>query len=473
VSSNSAGCGGGCALGGGLVNDTEVGGHGTVSVTTSTFSGNSVDYGGGAIYNDGESSGHATLSVNGCTFSGNTAPTVGGGIYNDGLQGSATLVIGDTILVSGATGVNIYNVYMGQVISHGYNLSSDAGGGTLTNATDRVNTNAMLGPLQDNGGPTFTHALSAGSPAIDAGNRDAIPALGLDVDQRGLPRPSAGSVTNAAGGDGSDIGAFEVQPPNTPPGSNVSTELEGGDSTPGGVTVTFSNVTASGNTTLTTSTNGPALPGGFQLGTPPTYYDISTTATYTGRVTVCINYGNVSFPNANKLKLLHYDNTANQWVNVTTSKDTVNHIICGLVSSLSPFVVTEDDNSADLRLAINGVKSASKGNTLVTYTITVTNSGPDAASSAVVTDPVPSGTTFVSASANKGSLNTPAVGGTGTVTWSVGDLLNSGTAAAQISVTVAVKGKSSITSTATVTSDTFDPNPANNTATVRVSTKGK
>jgi uncharacterized repeat protein (TIGR01451 family) len=194
---------------------------------------------------------------------------------------------------------------------------------------------------------------------------------------------------------------------------------------------------------------------------------------YAGPVEVCINYSDISFPNENKLKLLHYDSAAGKWVNVTTSKDTVNHIICGSVSSLSPFVIAEDDSTADLRLTMNGVKSASKGNTLVTYTITVTNSGPDAASSVVVTDPVPSGTTFVSASANKGSLNTPAVGGTGTVRWSVGDLLSSGTAAAQISVTVAVKGKSTITDTATVTSDTFDPNPANNTATVSVSTKGK
>ena len=55
----------------------------------------------------------------------------------------------------------------------------------------------LLGPLQDNGGPTFTHALLAGSPAIDAGNDGAAPA----TDQRGTSRPQ---------GLFSDIGAFEV-----------------------------------------------------------------------------------------------------------------------------------------------------------------------------------------------------------------------------------------------------------------------
>jgi hypothetical protein len=63
---------------------------------------------------------------------------------------------------------------------------------------------AILGPLQNNGGPTQTHALLSGSPAIDAGNpggcRDEFGAL-LTTDQRGFPRRAAGC----------DIGAFELQ----------------------------------------------------------------------------------------------------------------------------------------------------------------------------------------------------------------------------------------------------------------------
>src|SRR5436190_2167770 len=68
----------------------------------------------------------------------------------------------------------------------------------------------MLGPFQDNGGPTFTHALLPGSPAIDKGKNFN----GSTTDQRGLPRTfDDPTVSNATGGDGTDIGAFEVQPP--------------------------------------------------------------------------------------------------------------------------------------------------------------------------------------------------------------------------------------------------------------------
>jgi hypothetical protein len=62
----------------------------------------------------------------------------------------------------------------------------------------------LLGPLQDNGGPTWTHALLPGSPALDAGHSG-----GLATDQRGGAR-AVHSITNTLPGDGSDIGAFEA-----------------------------------------------------------------------------------------------------------------------------------------------------------------------------------------------------------------------------------------------------------------------
>jgi len=79
--------------------------------------------------------------------------------------------------------------------------------GTTTGNITGVDPN--LGPLKDNGGPTFTHALVAGSPALDKGA-----SFGAITDQRGLPRPfDDPAIPNAAaGGDGADIGAFEVQP---------------------------------------------------------------------------------------------------------------------------------------------------------------------------------------------------------------------------------------------------------------------
>src|SRR5262249_38243355 len=92
------------------------------------------------------------------------------------------------------------------VFSLGYNLSSDSGGGALTNSGDIVNSQAQLGPLQDNGGPTFTPAPSCGSPAIDQGKNF----LKLAPPQPGAPRTfEIAGITNALGGDGTDIGAVE------------------------------------------------------------------------------------------------------------------------------------------------------------------------------------------------------------------------------------------------------------------------
>lgn len=111
------------------------------------------------------------------------------------------------------------------IVSLGHNLLDDAPAGVAAHAAatgDLRNTNPLLGPLADNGGPTPTHALLAGSPAIDAGDSP------LATDQRGFFRPvDLAAVPNAAGGNGSDIGAFEAF--SSPlPGALVAT---GGEST--------------------------------------------------------------------------------------------------------------------------------------------------------------------------------------------------------------------------------------------------
>jgi hypothetical protein len=86
-------------------------------------------------------------------------------------------------------------------------MSSD-GTCNFHNSGDRNNTNPMLGPLQNNGGPTQTMALPSGSPAIDAGNpigcTDNTGHL-LTTDQRGFPRPDNEDT------GGCDMGAYESQ----------------------------------------------------------------------------------------------------------------------------------------------------------------------------------------------------------------------------------------------------------------------
>jgi len=101
------------------------------------------------------------------------------------------------------------------------------------------------------------------------------------------------------------------------------------------VTLNFSQVTQPGTTSLTITSAGPAAPSGFQLGNPGVYYNISSTATFTGSVAICINYAGISFTQAPKL--FHYQNGA--WVNVTTSVNNTTMVVCGTTTSFSPFAL--------------------------------------------------------------------------------------------------------------------------------------
>ncbi len=103
--------------------------------------------------------------------------------------------------------------------------------------------------------------------------------------------------------------------------------------------ITFDNVTADGTTSLTTSGTGQTLPVGYMLGDPPVYYEITTTAVYSGNIQVCINYSGVAYYNEITLKLFHYESGI--WSDVTSSLDAVNDKICGNVSSLSSFIILE------------------------------------------------------------------------------------------------------------------------------------
>src|SRR5205823_411806 len=84
----------------------------------------------------------------------------------------------------------------------GYNLSNDNGSGFLIGPGDQINTDPLLGPLQDNGGPTFTHALLPGSPAIDTGDPNFTPPPFFDQRGPGFDRVANGRI---------DKGSFEVQ----------------------------------------------------------------------------------------------------------------------------------------------------------------------------------------------------------------------------------------------------------------------
>jgi hypothetical protein len=260
--------------GGGIANGFD----GTLTITGSTFSNNSASgsFGGGGIWIQ-----TGTLTLTGSTFSGNSTPSSGGGISNQsgnnvgivnstfylntavtgaGISqtGSGTLTLtsttltknfassqGGAIFQTGGGKVVIRNAIlagniapsspdaMGALSSQGHNLIGNSTGGSGYTGKDLVGTAASpidprLGPLQDNGGPTFTMALLPGSPAIDAGDNANAP----PTDQRGLPRIVNGTI---------DIGAFEVQgaavaqlvlsaPPSVPTGAPFDIMVQAEDS---------------------------------------------------------------------------------------------------------------------------------------------------------------------------------------------------------------------------------------------------
>jgi hypothetical protein len=167
-------------------------GGGNLSLTNVTISSNAVFDNGGGLYNRSDS------VLTNVTLTGNTAngPGTGGNIFND----TAQLTVRNTIVANSAADGNCFNSE-GFIHSGGHNLD-DMDTCEFTAPGDLVNTPALLGPLQNNGGTTPTHALIKTSSAIDEGDNALCP----DTDQRGITRPQ---------GLACDIGSYEfnIAPP--------------------------------------------------------------------------------------------------------------------------------------------------------------------------------------------------------------------------------------------------------------------
>ncbi|MDA8564066.1 right-handed parallel beta-helix repeat-containing protein [Mariniblastus sp.] len=187
--------------------------NGDVSVISSTVSGNSASGSGTAFagVNGGGIFANGDLSVISSTVSGNTAGDVGGGIFV--INNSSSITISNSIVAGNTDGGGAPDLRSGTnslAISYSLIGATDL---TITGNGNQVGTlmsplDPLLGPLADNGGPTQTLALLAGSPAIDAGS-DAL-AAGLSSDQRGFPFVRAFDDPTASGAS-VDIGSFEVQ----------------------------------------------------------------------------------------------------------------------------------------------------------------------------------------------------------------------------------------------------------------------
>ena len=241
--------------GGGLFSDGGVPGSiAVVTVNNSTFSGNYADQFAGGIMNEGNEGGEATVTVTNSTFAGNSSCNCNffaGAIFNDGntQPGGAMLEMSNTIFKGGLENPRNIDNQGGVVVSGGYNLTNDAGvlnsnggSGGFNGPGDQLDTEPMLGPLQDNGGPTFTHALLLGSPAVDAGDPNFTPPPFFDQRGPGFNRVVNGRI---------DKGSFEVQFSPTPTPTPSATATTTPTPTPTATSTPTATATATATATVT------------------------------------------------------------------------------------------------------------------------------------------------------------------------------------------------------------------------------
>jgi hypothetical protein len=178
----------------------------SASLVNVTVSGNSAPYGGGIAHQ--ASSASQLLTIHNSTIAENNA-NFGGGA--SGIDSYGPVDIENSILAANLGGGNCIEWTVYPITSLGYNLE-DADTCGFASTGDLPNTDPQLLSLLHNGGFTETHALPAGSPALDAGDpagcEDEL-GIPLLTDQRGFPRPMDGDVDGTAV---CDIGAYEFQP---------------------------------------------------------------------------------------------------------------------------------------------------------------------------------------------------------------------------------------------------------------------
>jgi hypothetical protein len=217
LSGNSA------ALGGGLAHYGDLLEPGGLVITNSTLSGNSAQLGGGLFSLDSIT---VPSAIHHSTVAKNAASRAGGGLF----IAAGNFIVDQSIVATNQSGfAPDLSGFLGAGLSVRYSLVGNRSNSGLAEAPigmPDANGNLVggpvnglldpkLGPLADNGGPTFTHALLIGSPALDAGDPAAIPPMSAPFyDQRGAPFLR---VFDGAGGGGPriDIGAFE-RPPSSP-----------------------------------------------------------------------------------------------------------------------------------------------------------------------------------------------------------------------------------------------------------------
>ena len=458
----------------------------SLRVNSTTFSGNTA-VGGGAI------SGRVVeINLTNCTVSGNTGSDVGGGVYSNGEINLVNCTVVDNEAggdqPGGGAGINVFNsgnvsiTLVNTLLSGnlggaenprdancgctgsqatcvdgmarkidtlGHNLSDDATC-NLDGEDDQDDVDdAVIGALADNQGPTLTHALLDGSPAIDAGDDDECP----NNDQRGSIRP--------ADGDGDttkvcDIGAFELFPVHM--GLHIENltapdQVYRGETVPIVVTAHHTGIDPVTSVVLTTTISA-------ELSIVAATYNIDggdpEPCTQADTVVTCT------------IGTMEQDQVAT--ANIETTAESVGS------ATIEAVVASPDDDgdSAGADVMILGIVDmqleASAEESTVTVggemivTASVTNNGPDDATSVRVTSELPDGTTFVSATPDTGSC---VASDEGILDCELGDMAADGPSVDVVLVLTAdVAGMVDVTLSAGA--DETDPDVENNTGSTAI-----
>jgi uncharacterized repeat protein (TIGR01451 family) len=428
--------------GGGIVN----GDSGTLTVRRSSIVGNQAN--DAAAINT-----HTTPNTHilNSTVSGNSTT---GSAPNVILTGTAylthTTIASNTGSGLGYPGVNV-NAYGVLIAYHTYNCTTwtnsvltavaslSSGGGCPSGFI--ANADPLLEPLALNGGETPNHALKPGSPALEA-----VASCGANEDQRGVSRPQ---------GQACDIGAFEMNATNLAVSKSVTpTNPQTGDVLTYTIFVTNLSSVNAELVVLTDTISGAASfggvvdAGGFTLAS-----STPSQAVFTSTVL-----------NANTSVTIVFTATATQGGLVTNTVTVTSGRPDSDLSDNTAQVTTTVQAIADLALAKAAAGGTAVAGQPFTYTLTITNNGPDTATQVVITDALSSGAVFsaVVTSTNQASLTHSFVGAQATFT--VTNIAPNTVFTIVYTVLPPVNG-GVFSNTAVISSSTpTDPNPGNDTA---------
>ncbi len=307
---------------------------------------------GGSSGNDGnsgmtvDSSGNAY--VGGWTNSTDFPVTPGAFQTTLGAKSDPSYTSGFVVKLN-AAGSRIYGTYIGGSGNDGDNLGAvDSAGNVFLVGSTTSTDFPVLNPVQSTLAGSYDAVVVELNPAgsalvystyLGGTNNDGPYTAAVDssdnayilVGTQSSDFPTTPGVLQTQLRGNSDLVVAKISPAsNTSAGANVAAQLTSK------AAVRFSGVTEPGTTAVTQTSVGPPAPTGFTLGSPATYIELSTTATYSGSITVCFNYAGITFPGGVP-QLFHYEN--GNWVDVTSSVDTVNQVVCGSVTSFSPFAL--------------------------------------------------------------------------------------------------------------------------------------